>query len=236
MQNPYLYTGEARSAQRGGFLGMLSDLLGGAKSWMNAPGTLPAGVPLVGGQGLGDLVMGQAPEYLDDRSYGLGGARNGGADPRLMDLAMLLAPGAGRAAGVARALPGVARQAALDAYGPAVHMARPRYTLGGRDVDRVAVQRELGLAPPVDEIKRAMQEAKNMRARIRYADKKNRATNLWNQESTADRRYELGDKVLTGDELLKAILERGKSLPQTPQGPVPLPWTSRGVAPKYRGE
>lgn len=173
MQNPYLYTGEARSAQRGGFLGMLADLLGGAKSWMNAPGTLPAGVPLVGGQGLGDLVMGQAPEYLDDRSYGLGGARNGGADPRLMDLAMLLAPGAGRAAGVARALPGVARQAAFDAYGPTVHMAQPRmkHAIRGQLVTDDEMMRHLGIGPYADSqgvvAPEVVKEAKRIRKEVK---------------------------------------------------------------------
>ena len=217
--NDYTRSGEMRAAPRGDFSGWLADILGGAKGWMNQA-QVPQGVPLVGGMGAGDLTMGQAPELMDSMSYGFSPVRGAGMaatlDPAVMDLLGLMAPAAGRAGAVARGMPGVVRQAALDAYGPAVNMARPRYTLGGKEVGRGAIQQELGLALPVDEIKQAMREAKNARARRRYEQKRSAEREFnWTPADAFGSRATLGsnDNLMSQDELLRLILERGKTLP-----------------------
>ena len=60
---------EIRATPRFGLLGTVADGLLGAKRFANRA-QIPAGVPLVGGQGLGDLTLGQLPEELDNWSYG----------------------------------------------------------------------------------------------------------------------------------------------------------------------
>jgi hypothetical protein len=224
--------GEARAIPRGGFSGWLADILGGAKGWLNQA-QVPQGVPLVGGLGAGDLTMGQAPELVDSMSYGFSPVRGAGMaatlDPAVVDLLGLMAPAASRTAGIARTLPGVARQAALDAYGPAVNMARPRYTLGGREVGKEAVQREFGFIPPADEVKQAMKEAKAARAKLRYEEQKKVGRLNWTPGDEFGSRATLGstDNVMSQEDLLRAILERGKTLSDTPQPFLPNPYQSR---------
>ncbi len=211
--------GEMRAAPRGGVSGWLADLLGGAKGWLNQA-QVPQGVPLVGGMGAGDLTMGRAPELMDSMSYGFSPVRGAGMaatlDPAVMDLLGLMAPAAGRAGAVARGMPGVVRQAALDAYGPAANMARPRYTLGGKEVGKDAIQLELGLVQSADETKRMMREARNARTKLRYEQKRNAAREFnWTPADQFGGRSTLGsnDNLMSQDELLRLILERGKTLP-----------------------
>jgi hypothetical protein len=58
-----------RPTPRNALLGLLADAMTGARNFGNRA-TIPQGVPLVGGQGLGNMLMGQAPEELDAWSYG----------------------------------------------------------------------------------------------------------------------------------------------------------------------
>jgi len=215
--------GEMRAAPRGDFSGWLADILGGAKGWLNQA-QVPRGVPLVGGMGAGDLTMGQAPELMDSMSYGFSPVRGAGMaatlDPAVMDLLGLMAPVAGRAGAVARGMPGVVRQAALDAYGPAVNMAKPRYSVRGQEVGRGVMQRELGLdlglVQSAEETKRLMREAKNARARLRYEQRRSAQREFnWTPADAFGGRATLGsnDNLMSQDELLRLILERGKTLP-----------------------
>jgi len=54
---------------RCGLIGGGADALLGAKRFANRA-RIPDGVPLIGGQGLGDLLLGHAPEEVDNWSYG----------------------------------------------------------------------------------------------------------------------------------------------------------------------
>lgn len=70
----------------------LSKALRAGKDALNWPGKLPQGVPLLGGMGAGDLILGQAPEAIEDYSYGIKKpwiAEQNRADPRLIDIAAL---------------------------------------------------------------------------------------------------------------------------------------------------
>lgn len=211
--------GEARAAPRGAFMGWLADLLGGTKGFLNQA-RVPQGVPLVGGLGAGDL-MGQAPETLDSMSYGFSPVRGAGMaatlDPGVADLLGLMAPLAGRAAGVARALPGVARQAALDAYSPAVNVARPRYTLGGREVPREVLQQEFGFLPSAEEVNKAMKEAKKARADARLEEIKKAGRLNWTPAEGFGSKATVGsfEDTRSPEELLQFILDKGKTLPNT---------------------
>lgn len=48
----------------------LAALLRKGKEWGNAPGKLPESVPLIGGMGVGDLIMGETPEMTEDWAHG----------------------------------------------------------------------------------------------------------------------------------------------------------------------
>lgn len=71
----------------------ISQLLRSGREGLNYPGKLPEEVPLLGGMGLGDLVMGQSPEYVEDRAHGFSKSRGKGMtyqmDPRIIDVAAL---------------------------------------------------------------------------------------------------------------------------------------------------
>lgn len=63
---------------RNRFVGGLADLLKEGKAYANKT-SFPQSFPLVGGMGLGDLFMGEAPSLVDDISYGgLGAIVRGG--------------------------------------------------------------------------------------------------------------------------------------------------------------
>src|SRR5262245_32446451 len=69
---------------------------------LNYPGKLPEGVPLLGGHGLGDILLGKSPEAIEDYSYGFGPLGKGRGlttrlDPRFMDV--MFVPGVLGAAG-----------------------------------------------------------------------------------------------------------------------------------------
>lgn len=105
-----------RPSERNKALGLIASLAGKAKEGLNAPGK-------IAGVGLGDLVMGQAPEFLDDYSYegskaftGAGGI-GGTSRPKegMVDLAML--PGA---AGLAQALRRAPSAVAKVAQNPSI--------------------------------------------------------------------------------------------------------------------
>jgi hypothetical protein len=225
-----------RAAPRGGFSGLLADLLGGAKGWLNQA-QVPHGVPLVGGMGAGDLTMGQAPELVDSMSYGFSPVRGAGMaatlDPAVVDLLGLMAPVAGRAGGVARGMPGVVRQAALDAYGPPVRMARSRYTLGGKEVDKAAMQQEFGFASPaptVEEIKQARLEARRMRAekKAQDADYAVHGGPYTRSRGGPAEGPAPGwqNTPMSNEELLRFIMERNKTL--VPHKVLPNPYSSKG--------
>lgn len=73
----------------------LANALRALKETLNAPGKLPEAVPLLGGQGAGDILMGHGPEAVEDYAYGFGPMRGTGMttglDPRAMDVAALAA-------------------------------------------------------------------------------------------------------------------------------------------------
>ena len=77
---------------------MLSKGLRAGREGLNYPGKLPESVPLLGGMGFGDLLMGKSPEALEDYSYGFGPIRGGPTaqtfklDPRVVDIAGLPVP------------------------------------------------------------------------------------------------------------------------------------------------
>lgn len=80
-----------RATERNVLMGVLADALRKGKDGMNAPGRLPEGVPLLGGMGAGDLMLGQGPELVDDLSYGQKPYKGSGystkVDSRVLDLA-----------------------------------------------------------------------------------------------------------------------------------------------------
>lgn len=97
-------------------LGMLAaKVLRGGKNLLNMPGKLPASVPLLGGMGAGDMLLGQAPEAIED--YSTGGSPLKGAgwatkvDPRVIDIAGLPVVGIG---GIAPKLLRKGGQAAVE--------------------------------------------------------------------------------------------------------------------------
>jgi len=72
----------------------LSKLLRGGRDALNSPGKLPESVPLVGGQGAGDFLMGKAPEAIEDYAHGFGPLGRGKGlttqvDSRILDIAGL---------------------------------------------------------------------------------------------------------------------------------------------------
>ena len=80
----------------------LSKMLRKGRDIANSPGTLPESVPLLGGMGAGDLLMGKAPEAIEDYSYGFGPLGHGKGmttkvDPRVLDIAGLPGIGVGGA-------------------------------------------------------------------------------------------------------------------------------------------
>ena len=60
---------EMRPTPRNALLGAIADALQAGKGFANKA-QIPAGVPLLGGQGLGDVLLGQAPQELSEWSYG----------------------------------------------------------------------------------------------------------------------------------------------------------------------
>jgi len=82
---------DIRNIPRGTLAGYIADILRGGKDILNAPGKLPQGVPLLGGQGAGDLLLGHGPELVNDWSYGFGHGTGSGMttkpDSRIADLA-----------------------------------------------------------------------------------------------------------------------------------------------------
>jgi hypothetical protein len=60
---------EMRPTPRNAMTGLFADALTGARNFADRA-QIPQGVPLVGGQGLGSLLLGQAPEELNEWSYG----------------------------------------------------------------------------------------------------------------------------------------------------------------------
>ena len=61
--------GTISAIPRNPVMGAVSDAAGGVRSFMNKA-QIPAAIPLVGGQGVGELLVGQAPEELDRWAYG----------------------------------------------------------------------------------------------------------------------------------------------------------------------
>lgn len=81
---------------------MFSKALRAGREGLNYPGKLPDSVPLLGGMGLGDLMVGKSPEAFEDYSYGFGPFHRGKGlttvvDPRLVDIAGLPVPYVGAA-------------------------------------------------------------------------------------------------------------------------------------------
>ena len=60
---------EMRPTPRNALMGQVSEWLQSARGFANKA-QIPAGVPLLGGQGVGDMVLGQIPEELNEWSYG----------------------------------------------------------------------------------------------------------------------------------------------------------------------
>jgi len=60
---------EMRPTPRSGMTGMLADALMGARNFADRA-RVPESVPLIGGQNLGSMFLGQAPEEIDKMSYG----------------------------------------------------------------------------------------------------------------------------------------------------------------------
>ena len=69
---PYQYpiTAEMRPTPRSGSLGFLADMLMKAKSKMNNAVYFKDEVPILGGVGAGDMLLGNAPEEINEWSYG----------------------------------------------------------------------------------------------------------------------------------------------------------------------
>lgn len=82
---------DLRNIPRGTITGYIADILRGGKDILNVPGKLPKEVPLLGGQGAGDILLGRGPELMNDVSYGFGHGTGSGItskpDPRIVDLA-----------------------------------------------------------------------------------------------------------------------------------------------------
>lgn len=73
-----MFMAEIRNSNRSPSVGEIADFLLYGKSGLNKY-EIKKWVPLLGGTGLGDLFMGQAPELMDDTSYyGLNALLNGG--------------------------------------------------------------------------------------------------------------------------------------------------------------
>lgn len=85
------------------FLGLVASALRKSKDVLNYPGKLPESVPLLGGMGAGDMLLGKGPELMEDMSYGTPPYKGSGwatkVDPRTVDLAF--APGVGTLASTA---------------------------------------------------------------------------------------------------------------------------------------
>lgn len=82
----------------------LARALRAGKGGLNALGTLPKSVPLVGGQGAGDLIFGKGPEAAESWAHGFppttGTGMTFGLKPEAVDLALTPAPiGLGKMAG-----------------------------------------------------------------------------------------------------------------------------------------
>jgi hypothetical protein len=60
---------EMKPTPRSGGVGFIADSLMAARDWADKA-QVPESVPLLGGQGLGSLVLGKAPEELNEMSYG----------------------------------------------------------------------------------------------------------------------------------------------------------------------
>ena len=130
----------------------LSKLTRYGKEALNYPGKLPKSVPLLGGMGAGDLVMGEAPEALEDYAYGSGPFHRGAGtttrmDPRLVDVATLPFLGGVGAKAVKSVLP---KQKMLA-----------EAVRGGNVVEHLPEQRALstvvrGAEPEVDQGRRAV--------------------------------------------------------------------------------
>lgn len=79
----------------------LANKLGGGRDWLNQNLGIPG---IETGIGLGDLFMGESPEFIEDVSWGQPISRPGGhgptLDPRIMDVAGLPIPYAGAAKGM----------------------------------------------------------------------------------------------------------------------------------------
>jgi hypothetical protein len=100
--------GELKASPRNSLLGLFSDTLRPVRDFGDKA-HIPDWVPLLGGSGIGELLMGKSPELLDDLSYNLssgirgGNAATGGLgtltlDKRSADLGMTAADVAGLSA------------------------------------------------------------------------------------------------------------------------------------------
>lgn len=80
-----------QATERNVLMEALADALRKGKEVMNSPGKLPGVIPVVGGMGAGDLMLGQGPEVVEDLSYGQKPYKGSGygtkVDPRVLDLA-----------------------------------------------------------------------------------------------------------------------------------------------------
>ncbi len=85
--------------ERNAILGFIADTLRSGKDYSNRA-QIPKEVPLLGGSGLGDILFGKSPEFVDDVSYNPRSAIRGGnratgglgtytLDPRIADTAFI---------------------------------------------------------------------------------------------------------------------------------------------------
>lgn len=91
-----------KASPRDTILGLLADIMGGAKSFADKA-QVPDIVPLLGGKGLGEILMGGTPELIEDTAYygpsafikggnrATGGLGTYKLDPRVADMGMVAA-------------------------------------------------------------------------------------------------------------------------------------------------
>jgi hypothetical protein len=112
-------------------------------------------------------------------------------------------------------------------------MARSRYTLGGKEVDKAAMQQEFGFASPaptVEEIKQARLEARRMRAekKAQDADYAVHGGPYTRSRGGPAEGPAPGwqNTPMSNEELLRFIMERNKTL--VPHKVLPNPYSSKG--------
>lgn len=132
-----------KATDRNTLIGKLADLLQSGKSTANKYQILPQ-VPLIGGTGLGDLFMGNAPELVDDMSYdgfraairggnaATGGIGTYGARPAVADAALLGMD----IAGLGKGLSGLSKKSASALYDKLIE--------GGTSVSKRDALKKLG--------------------------------------------------------------------------------------------